>query len=52
MDMVTAVMRIDAQSPQEEKVAKADVVIDTDGLMDDTRRQFERAWSRLLLPEK
>ena len=52
MDKATAVARIDAQRPQEEKVAQADVVIDTDGLMDDTRKQFEQAWSNLPVPER
>jgi dephospho-CoA kinase len=52
MDKATAVARIDAQRPQEEKVAQADIVIDTDGLMDDTRKQFEQAWSNLPLPER
>ncbi len=39
--------RIKAQSPQEEKVAQADVVIDTNGLMKDTELQFNMAWNRL-----
>lgn len=47
MDEETAEMRVDSQAPQEDKVLQADFVIDTDGLMDDTRRQFERAWSEL-----
>lgn len=47
MDMESAVARINAQPPQEEKVAQADVVIDTGGLMRDTERQFELAWRRL-----
>jgi dephospho-CoA kinase len=46
-DEETAAMRIDAQHPQEEKVALADSVIDTGGLMEDTRRQFAAAWSRV-----
>jgi dephospho-CoA kinase len=40
--------RIEAQSAVEAKVAQADVVIDTNGLMSDTQRQFEAAWNRLL----
>lgn len=52
MDEATAVGRIDAQRPQEEKVAQADIIIDTDGLMDDTRKQFEQAWSTLPLPKR
>jgi len=47
METQTAVERIKAQAPQEEKVARADVVIDTDGLMKDTEAQFELAWSHL-----
>lgn len=44
MDRETATVRVNAQSPQEEKVARADVVIDTDGTMADTRTYFELAW--------
>ncbi|MEM7112990.1 MAG: dephospho-CoA kinase [Chloroflexota bacterium] len=51
MDMESSVARINAQPPQEEKVAQADVVIDTGGLMRDTERQFELAWRRLPAPE-
>jgi dephospho-CoA kinase len=47
MDEKSAVMRVDSQAPQEDKVLQADSVIDTDGVMDDTRRQFEQAWSRI-----
>ncbi len=47
MDTETAVARIKAQPPQEEKVALADIVIDTDGLMIHTEKQFQMAWSRL-----
>jgi dephospho-CoA kinase len=47
MDTETAVARIKAQPPQEEKVARADVVIDTEGLMVDTELQFNMAWERL-----
>ena len=52
MDSETAVMRVNAQSSQEEKVALADVVIDTDGTMADTRQLFDMAWERVvqLLP--
>ncbi len=39
--------RIKKQGPQEEKVAQADVVIDTNGLMKDTELQFNMAWGRL-----
>jgi dephospho-CoA kinase len=47
MDWETASVRINAQSPQEDKVARADVVIDTDGTLADTLSQFELAWERL-----
>ncbi len=42
-----AVMRIDAQSPQEEKVARADVVIDNSGPLEETFRQVDEAWAHL-----
>ncbi len=47
MDHETAHRRIESQSPQEEKVARADVVIETDGLLRDTEAQFELFWQRL-----
>jgi dephospho-CoA kinase len=43
----TAVSRIDAQAPQAEKIRQADILIDTGGLMEDTRRQFAQAWSAI-----
>lgn len=42
-----AVLRIDAQPPQAEKVARADVVIDNSGALEATRAQVEQAWARL-----
>ena len=39
-----AAPRIDPQPPQADKLARADVVIHTDGLMADTQAQFEAAW--------
>lgn len=39
--------RIEAQSPQADKIARADVVIDTDGDMDATIAQFEDAWQMI-----
>jgi dephospho-CoA kinase len=48
METAVAEARINAQSPPEEKIARADVVIDTDGLMRETERQFAAAWSRLV----
>lgn len=50
MDAETAAMRVNAQPPQEAKVARADVVIDTDGTMETTREQFRLAWERLRAP--
>ncbi|MDV7395055.1 dephospho-CoA kinase, partial [Arthrospira platensis SPKY1] len=50
MDRETAEARIDAQNPQSAKVAQADIVIDTNGLMRDTQTQFELAWARLPAP--
>jgi dephospho-CoA kinase len=47
LDWETAAMRINAQPPQNEKVSQADVVIDTDASISDTRSQFEVAWERL-----
>ena len=47
MDAETAAVRVNAQAPQEAKVAQADVVIDTDGTMADTRAQFDLAWQQL-----
>jgi dephospho-CoA kinase len=41
-----AELRVQAQPPQEEKVARADVVIDTSGTIDETRAQVEAAWER------
>ncbi len=47
LDEAAAVARVDAQSPQEEKIARADVVIDTDGLLSATEEQFMTAWGAL-----
>lgn len=52
METAAAANRIKAQPPQEEKIAFADVVIDTNGLMKDTQEQFEVAWSRLPAPHQ
>lgn len=49
MSEAQAVQRVDAQPPQAEKVARANVVIDTSGSLDDTRRQVEAAWRRLMI---
>jgi dephospho-CoA kinase len=45
LDEAAALARITAQRPQSEKIDRADVVIDTSGLMQDTQVQFEKAWS-------
>ncbi|MCP5100035.1 MAG: dephospho-CoA kinase [Chloroflexi bacterium] len=47
LDTKEATTRIKAQPPQAEKVAVADVVIDTNGYMRDTETQFRMAWRRL-----
>lgn len=47
MDEASAAARVDGQSPQEEKMARADVVIRTDGLLAETQAQFEAAWASL-----
>ncbi|MEX2314291.1 MAG: dephospho-CoA kinase, partial [Thermomicrobiales bacterium] len=48
VDSAEAERRIDAQPPQSEKIAKADVVIDNSGTLDETREQVEREWRRLI----
>lgn len=40
--------RVRAQPPQEDKVARADVVIDNSGSLSQTREQVEVAWKRLM----
>jgi len=47
-----AELRILAQPPQEEKLAVADVVIDTSGTLEETRRQVLRAWEALRINGK
>ena len=47
VDRTEAERRIDAQPPQEEKVARADVVIDNGGSLEATRQQILAAWQRL-----
>ena len=47
LETENAKSRIKGQGPQEEKVAQADVVVDTNGLMKDTELQFNMAWNRL-----
>ena len=47
VDRGEAERRIDAQPPQEEKIAKADIVIDNSGTLEETRAAVEREWTRL-----
>jgi dephospho-CoA kinase len=49
MSVETARMRIEAQPPQSEKVAVADVVIKNTGTFSDTWRQVAGAWADLVL---
>ena len=37
-------LRMEAQPPQEEKIAQADVVIDNSGTIEETRKQVRAAW--------
>jgi dephospho-CoA kinase len=39
--------RVEAQSPQEEKIARADVIVDTSGSLSWTRAQVRWAWEHL-----
>jgi dephospho-CoA kinase len=43
-----AKQRVEAQPPQAEKVARADVVIDNDGSLSATRERVRSAWKRML----
>lgn len=47
VDRAEAERRIDAQPPQEEKVAVADVVFVNDGTLEELRAQVEHEWARL-----
>jgi dephospho-CoA kinase len=42
-----AEMRIKAQPPQADKIAKANVVIDNSGSIEDTKRQVREAWNKV-----
>ncbi len=44
MTRAHALARIRSQAPQAEKLAQADIVIDTSGTMDCTEKQVEQAW--------
>jgi dephospho-CoA kinase len=43
-----AEQRVQAQPSQEEKITRANVVIDTSGTLAQTRQQVRRAWERLI----
>jgi len=47
-----AEMRIQAQPPQEEKVKRADRVIDNRGTLAETAAQVEAAWQALLAADQ
>jgi dephospho-CoA kinase len=47
MERAAAQQRIDAQPPEADKVAHADVVIDNSGTVEETVRQVEQAWAQL-----
>ncbi|HEY71672.1 MAG: dephospho-CoA kinase [Chloroflexi bacterium] len=47
LSRVEAEQRVRAQPPQEEKIARADVVIDTSGTLAWAREQVQAAWERL-----
>lgn len=41
-------LRMEAQPPQEEKIAQADVIIDNSGTVEETRKQVRAAWEKLM----
>ncbi len=47
LNWAEAEQRVRAQSPQEKKIARADVVIDTSGTLARTQAQVQAAWERL-----
>jgi dephospho-CoA kinase len=47
MTRAEAEQRVRAQPPQEKKIARADVIIDTSGTLAQTRQQVREAWERL-----
>ncbi len=52
LSRAAAEQRIAAQSPQAEKLAQADVVIQTGGSLAATRAQVQEAWSRFALADQ
>lgn len=51
MSPADAEQRVDAQNPEADKVARADVVLVNDGSLEALRRQVERAWRAIIAPE-
>jgi dephospho-CoA kinase len=47
LDEAEVRLRMEAQPPQEEKIAQAEVVIDNSGTIEETRAQVEAAWQAL-----
>lgn len=45
-----ALSRLQAQMPMKEKMARADVVIDTDCTLDELKRRVDSLWERLVAP--
>ena len=52
LSLAQAALRVDAQSPQETKLMRADVVIDNGGTLDRTERQVELAWKEISAVER
>jgi dephospho-CoA kinase len=48
LSQTEAEQRVQAQPPQEQKIARADVVIDTSGTLARTRQQVQEAWEQLI----
>lgn len=51
MSRPDAEARVDAQNPEADKIARADVVLVNDGSLDALRRQVERAWDAISASE-
>lgn len=47
MDVETASVRVNAQNPQEAKLARANVIFDTNGTLGETIAQFSEAWEAI-----
>jgi dephospho-CoA kinase len=52
LSQAEAEQRAQAQPPQEEKIARADVVIDNSGSLAQTREQVQAAWGRLAVDRR